>query len=138
MNKQVVKVVQQGRTAPIIQLHSPGGANVHPHLIDGSRGPHGQNQMASRLVQPFLHVSPYAQHTDTDTERHTDTERATSVEKECTYAVRPKIKQLLTLPTPFLVAVFRLNPGSAASPPLVLENSCCCYYYYTRLMASFP
>jgi len=30
-----------------------------PHLIHGSLGPHkSSSQMASRLVQPFLHSSP--------------------------------------------------------------------------------
>jgi len=46
------------RSARTVQSYSPGCANVHPHLIDGSPDPRDSaSQTASRSVQPFSHSS---------------------------------------------------------------------------------
>jgi len=47
-----------------VQSYSPGGANVHPYLIDAFLGPlESTSQTASPLVQPFCHGSLLG-HTD--------------------------------------------------------------------------
>jgi len=46
------------RRTRTVQSYSPGGASVHPNLINASLDPHeSTSQTASRSTQPFLHSS---------------------------------------------------------------------------------